>query len=62
MAEFWYNTTVHSSHGKTPFEVLYGHLPRPFGISADHSCPVEDLDQWLQDRAAMVSIIKHNLL
>jgi hypothetical protein len=34
LAEFWYNTTPHSAHGKTPFEVLYGHPPRHFGISA----------------------------
>lgn len=61
LAEFWYNTTVHSSHGKTPFEVLYGHPPRHFGISADTGCPVEDLDKWLKDRAIMQSLIKHNL-
>lgn len=34
LAEFWYNTSTHSSHGKTPFEVLYGHHPRHFCISA----------------------------
>lgn len=28
LAEFWYNTTVHSAHGKTPFEVLYGYPPQ----------------------------------
>jgi hypothetical protein len=25
LAEFWYNTILHSALGKTPFEVLYGH-------------------------------------
>lgn len=33
LAEFGYNTTTHSTHGKTPFQVLYGHPPRHFGIS-----------------------------
>jgi hypothetical protein len=61
LAEFWYNTTTHSAHGKTPFEVLYGHQPRHFGISADSHCTTEDLEQWLQDRKAMQVVIQHNL-
>jgi hypothetical protein len=44
LAEFWYNTTPHSAHGKTPFEVLYGHPPRHFGISASTQCTTPDLE------------------
>lgn len=47
LAEFWYNTTFHSSHGKTPFEVLYGHLPRHFGISVTTVCTSTELEDWL---------------
>lgn len=32
LAEYWYNTCHHSSHQHTPFEVLYGHSPKHFGI------------------------------
>jgi hypothetical protein len=28
MAEYWYNTSLHFGLGKSPFEVLYGRLPR----------------------------------
>jgi hypothetical protein len=62
LAEFCYNTSTHSGHGKTLVEVLYGHQPRHFGISADLQCLVPDLDQWLQDRANMNDIIRQNLL
>jgi hypothetical protein len=61
LAEYWYNTTPHSTHGKTPFQVLYGHAPRHFGISDTSQCTVPDLEQWLRDREAMYDIIQHNL-
>lgn len=32
LCEFWYNTNWHSATGQTPFEVLYGHPPRYFGL------------------------------
>lgn len=62
LAEFWYNTTTHSAHGKTPFEVLYGHPPRHFGIGIASQCTVPDLNLWLGERKEMQELIRQNLL
>jgi hypothetical protein len=62
LAEFWYNTNHYSAHNKTPFEVLYGHAPRHFGIAHEHQCKVLDVEQWLTDRVEMGNLIKQNLL
>jgi ribosomal protein L21E len=62
LAEFWYNTTVHSTLGKTPFEVLYGHAPRHFGVDVTESCAITDLDQWLKERDTMVGLLRQYLL
>jgi len=40
LAEFWYNSTFHSAHGLTPFQALYGHEPRHFGITVSDACSV----------------------
>jgi hypothetical protein len=50
LAEFWYNTTYHSALGHAPFEVLYGHPPRHFGIIDLNAGSVPDLESWLRDR------------
>jgi hypothetical protein len=50
VAEYWYNTTFHSTLGHTPFEVLYGYAPRHFGISADKTVSIPELDDWLHER------------
>lgn len=61
LAEFWYNSTYHSAHGLTPFQALYGHPPRHFGISVSDVCTVTDLDKWLLERQSMLEHIQHNL-
>jgi transposase InsO family protein len=48
LVEFWYNTSAHSAlDGKSPFQVLYGHSPRHFGLSTDDTCVVPDVEAWL---------------
>lgn len=61
LAEFWFNTSWHSSLSKSPFEVLYGHAPRAFGISPADAQPVSDLDTWLHERELMQTVIKQHL-
>lgn len=53
LAEYWYNTLFHSSLGTSPFEVLYGHKLRYFGLSIDAACTSSELSDWLQDRMKM---------
>ena len=60
LAEYWYNTTYHSALGRTPFEALYGHPPRSFGIDVD-SCASTDLETWLKERAAMTNLLQQHL-
>ncbi|XP_071680316.1 uncharacterized protein [Lolium perenne] len=61
LAEFWYNTMIHSTLGKTPFEVLYGHTPKHFGVDVVDSCQIPDLHQWLKDRATMQQLLHQHL-
>jgi len=50
LAEFWYNASPHSALGCSPFEALYGYLPRHFGISVLDDVVIPELSSWLQDR------------
>jgi hypothetical protein len=62
LAEFWYNTCPHSAlDGKSPFQVVYGHSPRHFGLTPSDACPLPDLDGWLQDRALMLRLLQQHL-
>ena len=61
LAEYWYNTTFHSSLGRTPFEVIYGHLPREFAVTQVEESSVPDLAAWLQERAVMMDHLQQQL-
>lgn len=62
LAEYWYNTSFQSAIGRTPFEVLYGHPPRRFGIVNPQDCLVLDLKHWLSERNLLTQLIQQQLL
>ena len=59
---FWYNTTYQSALGHSPFEVLYGHPPRHFGITNLQACSVPDFESWLKERELLSRLIQQHLL
>jgi hypothetical protein len=61
LAEYWYNTSCHSSLGKSPFVVLYGREPRQLGLSVLDVDPVTDIQEWLDERKGMLDLLKQNL-
>lgn len=62
LAEFWYNTSYHSSLGNTPFFVLYGHHPQQLGIEAPSVSQNSDLNSWLQERELAQQLVQQHLL
>lgn len=62
LAEFWYNTSYHSSLGNKPFYVLYGQHPQQLGLEPPGASDHPDLNSWLQDRELMQQLIQQHLL
>lgn len=60
-AEYWYNTTYHSSIGITPFQAVYGRLPPPLICYGDMETPNSTLDQQLKERDIALGALKEHL-
>ena len=62
LCELWYNTNWHSSTGRTPFELVYGHPPCYFGLSPVDAISISDAHQWLRDRHVIMESVKQHLI
>ena len=45
-----------------PFEVLYNHPPRHFGLITNDVCAVPDLQKWLDERTTVTAVLRQQLL
>lgn len=61
-AEYWYNTTYHSSTDKTPFEVVYGRPPPLLTSWAQGETRVASVQKDLMDRDEALRQLKTQLL
>jgi ribosomal protein L21E len=61
LAQYWYNTSVHTAHGLTPFQVMFDRLPREFGTLQVDQTTVTDLAAWLKERDIMRELLKQQL-
>ncbi|KAA8537164.1 hypothetical protein F0562_029610 [Nyssa sinensis] len=60
-AEFWYNTTYHSSIGMTPFQALYGRSPLSIPYYQVGASSVDEVDQTMVSRNSILQQLKINL-
>jgi hypothetical protein len=61
LAKYWYNTCYHSALGKSPFEVLYGHLPTHFGLDSPNQCTIPDLRNLLNSQQEVLQQVRMHL-
>ncbi len=61
LAEWWYNTTHHSSLGLSPFQVLYGYAPPTNLVVNLHQNLTSPVKEWSLERDQMVKILRERL-
>ena len=62
LAEYWYNTSYHTSMNMTPFKVLYGRDPPHLVYYSNVPSPVVEVDWYLEERDCMLKELKEHLL
>ncbi|XP_026383603.1 uncharacterized protein LOC113279108 [Papaver somniferum] len=61
MAQWWYNSSYHTSLKLSPFEALFGYAPPQFGISTSKQGVNAEVDNYLEQRQIMKSLLNEAL-
>lgn len=61
LAEYWYNTTYHSTTKLTPFEALYGQPPPLHIPYIPFESKVDSVDRSLSQRESTIQLLKQHL-
>jgi len=61
LAEWWYNTTYHSSIKASPYEVVYGQVPPIYLPYLPGESNIELVDRSLQKREGLLKLIKFHI-
>ncbi|GJZ68923.1 retrotransposable element Tf2 [Tanacetum coccineum] len=62
LAEYWYNTSFHTSIKTTPYQVLYGQAPPAYVTYTIGDSANESVDRSLVVREAVIQLLKFHLL
>ncbi|XP_047331390.1 uncharacterized protein LOC124934951 [Impatiens glandulifera] len=62
LAEWWYNTSFHSSLKVTPYQALYGVAPIPLPMGNMVKTSVGAVEDFLKERVQMSQVMKDNLV
>jgi hypothetical protein len=57
-AQLWYNSSFHSTIGKSPFQALYGYEPPAREMVLTEATQVVVVEEWMQRRINMDQLIK----
>ncbi|KAL0399243.1 UNVERIFIED_CONTAM: Retrovirus-related Pol polyprotein from transposon.6 [Sesamum radiatum] len=61
LAEFWYNSTHHSSIGMPPFQALYGRAPPTIVDYVEGESPIVTIDELLRQHKKVLATAKYHL-
>ena len=61
LAEWWYNTSYHTTTKMTPYEAVYGQRPPTVITYLPGTSKVQSIDTMLQGQTATLAALKDNL-
>ncbi|XP_026451996.1 uncharacterized protein LOC113352387 [Papaver somniferum] len=61
LAEWWFNTTYHTSLRLTPFQALYGYDPPQFGLHSCSSISNSTVEDYMHQRKVLAEVLQQNL-